>query len=215
MSTSAQNVTTAEMNGFHYVHVPGQASQTLFLMHGTGADEYDLLQLGAHLAPDAPVISARGRSPEGPVNRWFARFGPGVLDEEDIRRRADELAGFVPAVAAERGADAAKVWAVGFSNGANMAAAMLMLHPDVFAGAVLLRPMLPLAPEVAPALAGKPVYMASGTMDTMIPRASTEQLIEHLTTYGADLTVRWKEAGHGLGADELPPIQEWLGSRLG
>ncbi len=214
MSASANDVTTAELRGFSYVHVPGSKEQSLFLLHGTGADEYDLLGLGSHLAPDASIISARGRSPEGSVNRWFARFGPGVLDEEDIVKRAAELSEFVPAAAQAHEVNPSGIWAVGFSNGANMAAAMLLLHPDIFAGAVLLRPMLPLEPEAMPELTRKPVYVASGTRDTMIPRASTDRLLELLESSGADVTVRWQEAGHGLGPDELPPIVEWLGARI-
>lgn len=215
MTGSDQNATAAQLLGFNYVHVPGSSEHSLFLLHGTGADEYDLLGIGAHLAADAPVISARGRAPEGTVNRWFARFGPGRLDEQDIRRRAEELAAFVPAAANEHGLDPSKIWAVGFSNGANMAAAMLLLYPEVFAGAVLLRPMLPLEPETTLRLDDKPVYVASGTMDTMIPRQSTERLIELLGAAGADLTVSWKDAGHGLGADELPAIGEWMRERMG
>lgn len=92
---------------------------------------------------------------------------------------------------------------------------MLMLYPDVFAGAVLLRPMLPLEPDRALHLTGKPVYVASGTMDTMIPRHSTERLIELLDSAGADLSVGWKDAGHGLKAEELPAIGEWMRERMG
>lgn len=212
-SHKRREVVFDELLGFHYVHVPGEGDP-LFLLHGTGADEYDLLQLGAYLAPDAPIISARGRAPEGSVNRWFARFAPGVLDEEDVRRRADELAGFLMEVTARHGADPARLWAVGFSNGANMAAAMLLLHPAAFAGAILLRPMLPLQAEAPASLTGIPVYVASGTADTMIPRASTEELIATLEKSGADLSVNWEHAGHGLGQSELDKARSWLTSRM-
>lgn len=91
-----------ELAGFRYIHRPGNGGPTLLLLHGTGGDEHDLLDLGAYLAPDAALVSPRGRAPETeasgrPVNRWFARLAPGVLDEADIRRRAAELAQFVPA----------------------------------------------------------------------------------------------------------------------
>jgi predicted esterase len=186
----------------------------MLLLHGTGGDEFDLLGIGAHLAPGSNLISPRGRAPEGLVNRWFARFAPGVLDEEDIVLRAAELAEFVPTAARRHGLDDSAVWAVGFSNGANIAAALMLLHPEILAGAVLLRPMLPLRPEQTPDLSGLPVYVAAGTRDTMIPRSSTEELAVLLEESGADVNANWVEADHGLLREEIDQARLWLSARL-
>ena len=213
-ATSGPPAAAAELSGFQYVIRPGNHDVTLLLLHGTGGDEYDLLDLGAFLSPGSSLVGARGRAPEGTVNRWFARFSPGVLDEDDIRRRAEELSGFVSAVTRQNRLNALKVWAVGFSNGANMAAAMLLLRPGLFAGAVLFRPMLPLLPESVPDLAGIPVLIASGMRDTMIPRHSTEDLAALLTRSGAQAEVRWADAGHRFGHDEVEQARQWLERRL-
>ena len=203
-----------ELGGFTYVQMGDGCDTTVLLLHGTGGDEYDLLSLGAHLAPESNLISPRGRAPEGVVNRWFARFSPGVLDEEDIVLRSGELAAFVSAAARRHGVNNGAIWAVGFSNGANMAAAMLLLHSEVFAGAVLLRPILPLRPEHTPDLGGLPVYIAAGARDTMIPRHSTEALVKLLVASGADVTAEWVEADHGLLREEIDQVRIWLSGRL-
>jgi predicted esterase len=218
MSTAAaggRTVAALERAGFHYVHRAGDSAVTAVLLHGTGGDEFDLLELGAYLAPGATLLSPRGRAPEGSVNRWFARFAPGVLDTEDIIRRAGELETFVRDAVVHHELDADRTWAVGFSNGANMAAAEMLLHPEVFAGAVLLRPMLPLRPERVPDLSGRPVYVAAGTMDTMIPRESTEELVALLRRAGADVTESWVDAGHRFGVDEVTAAREWLTEAAG
>ncbi|WP_081942163.1 alpha/beta hydrolase [Spirochaeta lutea] len=184
----------------------------LVLLHGTGGDEYDLLDLGGFVAPGSTLVSPRGRAPEGALNRWFARHAEGVLDQEDIRRRAGELADFLVQLREVHGIEPGSLFALGFSNGANMAAAMLLLYPGLLAGAVLLRPMLPLEPETRPDLGGKPVYIAAGTRDTMIPPESTRSLIARLEEAGADLQVRWAEAGHRFSMTEVGQAGAWFRS---
>jgi len=142
--------------------------------------------------------------------RFFRRLRPGVFDEEDIRARAAELATFVAESSGEYGVDGGAVWAVGFSNGANIAASLLLLHPGVLAGAVLLRPMLPLEPEEGLRLSGVPVYIAAGTRDEMIPQEATEALIQRLERADAEVTVAWADAGHRFGREELEAAREWL-----
>ncbi len=182
---------------------------TLLLLHGTGGDEYDLLELGGHIAPTALLVSPRGRAPENGMNRWFARHAAGVLDVDDIRRRAEELRLFIRELSEKRDIAGENLWMLGFSNGANMAAAMLLLYPDVAAGAVLLRPMLPLTPDQNPDLTGKPVFIAAGRRDTMIPRESTERLIEILEESGADLTALWSDGGHQFSMEEVTEATRW------
>ncbi len=211
-----------DLKGFTYVVSPAvdippdtpnssaaAPEDTFLLLHGTGGDEYDLLSLGAYVAPEALLISPRGRAPENGMNRWFARHAAGVLDEKDIRRRAHELAHFIPALRTRHNLGNRAIWALGFSNGANMVAAMLLLYPDLFAGAVLMRPMLPLRPDTTPDLHGTPVYIAAGTQDTMIPGDSTRELIALLNDSGADLTVAWAEGGHQFSMGEVQQVREW------
>jgi predicted esterase len=201
---------TREALGFTHIFGERQGPRTLLLLHGTGGDERDLIPLGEFLDPDAHILSPRGNVREGQMARFFRRLRPGVFDEEDIRARASELARFATEASEEYGVDGDGIWAVGFSNGANIAASLLLLHPELLAGAVLLRPMLPLEPNAEPELAGVPVYIAAGTMDEMIPRESTEALIERLKGAGAAVTVEWAEAGHRFGREELEGAKEWL-----
>lgn len=202
------------LEGFTYVVSPGTDTSTgVMLLHGTGGDEYDLLDLGTVTAPGTTLISPRGRAPENGMNRWFSRHAAGVLDEEDIRRRALELSRFIPAARNRHGISTDGLWALGFSNGANMAAAMLLLYPNAFSGAILMRPMLPLKPDTLPDISGLPVYVAAGTRDTMIPGESTRELLTLLERCGADLTVTWADRGHQFGTDEVDDVRQWFAGK--
>lgn len=201
---------TREALGFTHISGERKGPRTLLLLHGTGGDERDLLPLGAFLDADAHILSPRGNVREGEMARFFRRLRPGVFDEEDLRARAEELARFVEDATREYGFEPRSVWAVGFSNGANIAASLLLLHPGAVAGAVLLRPMLPVEPEKELDLAGVPVYVAAGRSDEMIPQDSTEALIHRLKGAGADVTVSWADAGHRFGREELEAAREWL-----
>ncbi len=192
---------------------PSQAEDPgfgLVLLHGTGADENDLVPLGRQVAPDAPLLSPLGKVRENGQPRWFKRKRPGVFDEEDLRTRADELARFLEDAADEYGLDTARLVALGFSNGSNIAATLLLLHPNVLRAAVLLRPMTPLEPATLPDLEGIPVFMAAGRNDRLVPQESVETLASMLRTAGADVTLRWANAGHGLTRDEVQDAQEWF-----
>jgi predicted esterase len=199
-----------------FVHrfVPGTSAATLLVLHGTGGDENDLLPLARELAPDAALLSPRGPVLENGMPRFFRRLAIGVFDEADVTRRAAELAGFVIAAARAYGFDPARVFALGHSNGANMAAAVLLLHPDALAGAALLRAVLPLEPERTPELAGKPVWIAAGREDPYSPGPRVEALAERLRAAGAEVELRWSAAGHGLDEKEWSAAREWLGRHL-
>ncbi len=167
-------------NDLGYIHrfVPAEKGNplTLLLLHGTGGSEDDLLGLGKSLAPGAALLSPRGNSLDEGMPRFFRRFGEGQFDEKDIIRRAGELASFVSAAAERYSFDAGKVIALGYSNGANIAAAVMLLHPKVFAGAMLLRAMVPLEPETPADLSGKSVLMCSARNDQIVPVANTTRL---------------------------------------
>lgn len=196
-------------------YVPAKGSAlTLLLLHGTGGDENDLLPLGQALAPGAGLLSPRGQVNEDGMARFFRRIRPGVFDEEDIRRRATELSDFVTDCATQYGFDPAKVLAMGYSNGANMAAANLLLTPELLGGAVLLRAQLPLTPVVQPVLTGKPVLVLAGTQDAMISPSGTEALAKLLAKCGAQVEVQWQETGHGLTPDDFGAVKKFLAPLL-
>src|ERR671920_164138 len=183
---------------------------TLLLLHGTGGDENDLLPLGRMLDERAALLSPRGKVLENGMPRFFRRLSMGVFDEEDLVNRTHELASFVEEAASEYGLDPKRLFAVGFSNGANIAASLLLLHPDLLAGAVLLRAMAPFEPEMSPDLSGTPVYLAAGRSDQMVPPESTEHLAELLKAAGAEVTLDWQPGGHGIGRTEIEAARSWL-----
>jgi phospholipase/carboxylesterase len=177
-------------------------------LHGAGGDETDLLGLGPLLAPGAGLLSPRGKVLENGMPRFFRRLAEGVLDETDVRRRADELAGFV-AEARDAYGLAAPV-ALGFSNGANIAAALLLLRPEALAGAVLLRAMVPLRDPPAADLAGKPVLLLSGAADPLVPAENAARLAAMLAQAGAEVRHETVPAGHGLSQADLAIAKDWL-----
>ncbi len=203
--------------GFIHRFVPATdqtIATTLLLLHGTGGSETDLLQLGRTLAPGAALLSPRGKVLENGMPRFFRRLAEGVFDLENLRQNTHELADFVEAAVAHYGLDAGRVVAVGYSNGANIAASTLLLRPRVLSGAVLLRAMLPLEPEIVPDLQGVPVLLASGRHDNLVPHSSIERLAALLQQTGADVTLRWQEAGHGLEQEEIVAAQQWVERRM-
>jgi phospholipase/carboxylesterase len=180
----------------------------LLLLHGTGGDENDLLPLGLAIAPGAALLSVRGQVLEHGMPRFFRRLAAGVFDEEDVHRRANELADFV--VDARKRYGLAAPIALGYSNGANIAAALLLLRPDVLAGAMLLRAMVPLREAPAADLAGKPVLIVSGESDPIIPPANSERLATMLEQAGAEVQHRTLPVGHQLSQADLTCARDWL-----
>lgn len=195
---------------FTHRHEPAltQGLPPLLLLHGTGGDENDLIPLGRTIAPGAALLSPRGKVLENGMPRFFRRLAEGVFDEADVRFRADELADFVAEAREVYGLEAPI--AVGFSNGANIAAAMLMLRPEALAGAVLLRAMVPLSDPPQADLAGKRVLMVSGSMDPIIPLDNSSSLAAWLETSGADMQHSVLPLGHGLSRQDLSLAQEWF-----
>ena len=193
-----------------FVPAEGPDAPTLLLLHGTGGDENDLLPLGRMLDEQAALLSPRGKVLENGMPRFFRRLAMGVFDQEDLVNRTHELAEFVTASASEYGFDPGRVFAGGFSNGANIAASLLLLHPDLLAGAVLLRAMAPFEPEMSPDLSGTPVYLAAGRSDQMVPPENTERLAELLKAAGAEVTLDWQPGGHGIGRTEIEAARSWL-----
>lgn len=180
----------------------------LLLLHGTGGDENDLLPLGQELLPGAALLSPRGKVMEHGMPRFFRRLAEGVFDLEDLKVRTAELAEFI--AGARKAYNLPEPVAVGFSNGANIAASLLLSQPDALSGAVLLRAMLPFEPVPMPSLTGKPVLLLSGSSDQMIPAAATQRLVDVLQTSGADLEYKTLPTGHGLTRNDLFLATQWL-----
>lgn len=198
---------------FIYKFVPPSGSTlTVLLLHGTGGDENDLLPIGRGLAPGAALLSPRGRVDENGMARFFRRIREGVFDEDDIRRRAGELRRFVLDAAAEHHFDPERVVALGYSNGANIAAALLLLYPGLLAGAVLMRATLPLAPETPAEIPGTPVLILAGEHDRILPAEGTVKLAQILSQAGAKVEVRWHNMGHELGPEDFAAAREFLKS---
>ncbi|MFT8243415.1 alpha/beta hydrolase [Roseomonas sp. BN140053] len=180
----------------------------LLLLHGTGGNESDLLPLGLAVAPGAALLSPRGQVLEGGMPRFFRRLAEGVFDEADLRRRTEELADFVLAARERYGLEAPV--ALGFSNGANIAAALLLLRPEVLRGAALLRATAPLQDPPQTPLAGRPVLILSGATDPLVPAARSEALAAQLAGLGATVQHRTLPAGHGLSQADVTLTRNWL-----
>ena len=180
----------------------------LLLLHGTGGDENDLLDLGRMISPGSALLSPRGKILENGMPRFFRRLSEGVFDEEDVKFRANELADFVAEARRAYGLEAPV--AVGFSNGANIAAAMLMLRPEALAGAALLRAMVPLSSAPQVDLAGKRVLMISGAMDPIIPADNSNRLAASLSASGAEVQHQMLPTGHNLSQTDLSLLVKWF-----
>jgi predicted esterase len=207
----------AQAFGFAYRFEPPVAGApgedlTILALHGTGGDEHDLVPLARALAPGAAVLSPRGQVLEGGAPRFFRRLREGVFDLEDLAARTEALGDFVDGAAASHGIDRGRIVAVGFSNGANVAASLLLRRPGALAGALLLRAMVPFEPETPPvAGAVRPVVtIAAGLMDPLVPRAQAERLAELLRSVGAETTLEFVPAGHQLTQRDLAVGQALL-----
>ena len=195
--------------GFTHRFEPGTDPRfTLLALHGTGGDENDLVPLARRLAPDAAVLSPRGRVLENGMPRFFRRLAEGVFDEADLVARTHELARFVENAAARYAFDPSRVIAVGYSNGANIAASLMLLEPGVLAGGVLFRAMPPLTPPSPPDLRNVRALIAAGRHDPYSRHA--EALAKSLRGFGAAIDLRWMEAGHELTPGDLAIAAEWL-----
>jgi predicted esterase len=202
------------VNFIHVYHPPANpGGPILLLLHGTGGNEHDLVPLGETLLPGAGILSPRGKVLERGMPRFFRRLAEGVFDIEDLKLRTAELADFVTATAAERRFSLRELVAVGFSNGANIAGALLLLRPDVLGAGVLFRAMVPLTPETLPEMGATPVLISNGKMDPLVSADETERLAALLRSAGADVTVSWQNSGHELTQRDVITAREWLAQR--
>ncbi len=204
------------LSSYHHVFQPGTdpAAPPLLLLHGTGGNEHDLLPLARQLSPGSAVLSPRGDVSEHGARRFFARLAEGVFDPAEVTRRTQGLAGFILAASAHHGLAPGRLIAVGFSNGANIAAALLQLRPETLAGAILLRPMVVLdQPAAAGSLSGKRILIASGTHDPIVPPDHPARLAALLQAGGADVALHSAPAGHNLTSGDLAAARNFLARR--
>ena len=197
--------------GFAHVFESGSSDWTLLLLHGTGGDEHDLVGLGRQLAPSAALLSPRGQVLENGMPRFFRRLAVGQLDIPDLLARTDQLASFISDATTAYGLDASKVVAIGLSNGANIAASVLLRSPGTLRAAGLLRPMLPYEPEQIPELTGTDVLIEAGERDPYSSSEQVSRLTEILRAGGAEVTTTIAPgAGHGLTQDDLRQLAAWV-----
>ncbi|MDQ3697935.1 MAG: VOC family protein [Gemmatimonadota bacterium] len=218
-ATGQENVSGSAL-GFVHRYIPPAVgaeragSTTLLLLHGTGGDEDDLLPLGRALLPGAGMLSPRGKVVERGAPRFFRRLAEGVFDQEDLARRTEELADFVAAAVAAYQLEPGGIVAVGFSNGANIAASLLLRRSGALRGAVLLSPMVPFEPDTLSDLAGTSVFIGAGRADPIVPAAQVERLAELLRQTGAGVTVHWQPGGHSITKDEVEAARQWIANFL-
>lgn len=202
----------SELSFLHrYEPATDSSKPPLLLLHGTGGDENDLLGLGAMVSPGSALLSPRGKILENGMPRFFRRLAEGVFDEDDLRFRANELADFIAEARKAYGLEAP--FAVGFSNGANIAAATMMLRPETLAGAALLRAMVPFRNVPRLDLTGKRVLMISGALDPIIPAENSKRLAASLAESGAEVQHETLPTGHNLSQTDLNLLVKWFGAQ--
>lgn len=214
---SADALPTVDLTEWPHTFTEGDAADApvVLTLHGTGGDEREIAALGPALVPGAAVLSPRGRVREGMANRWFRRLGEGVFDVDDVIARAGELAAFVTAAREHYGLGERRLIATGFSNGANIALATALLHPDVVSTAVAFSGMHPFAErEPGGSAAGVALLLLNGDHDAMAPATSVDRLVAFASARGASVDRRRRPGGHGIDRAELAAAQEWLAARL-
>jgi phospholipase/carboxylesterase len=202
------------MSTLSYIHrfEPGTdpAAPPLLLLHGTGGNESDLIPLGQQLSPGSALLSPRGDVSEHGARRFFARLAEGVFDPAEVMRRTHALADFIVAASSRYGLAPGRLTAVGFSNGANIAATLLLLRPETLGAAVLLRPMVVLEPPRLPDLKDRRVLISSGRLDPIVPPDHPDRLADQLRRAGASVTLQTQVASHGLVPADFASAKEFL-----
>lgn len=191
---------------------PG-SPDTLVVLHGTGGNENDLLGLAQTVAPGAAVISPRGKVLEAGAPRFFRRLAEGVFDPAEVRASGEELAEFIRAAVTRYELDPNRVFALGYSNGANIASTVMLIEPVLIRAAVLIRPMLVFEPEEKADLTGKAALISAGRVDPIVPTVNVEKLVRLLEERGAEVTLKWQLGGHNLVPSEIKEAADWLGLR--
>lgn len=187
---------------------------TLVLFHGTGGNEEDLIFLGNEIEPNATILSPRGKVLENNMPRFFRRLAEGVFDIEDLKFRTHDLADFIQKCSLHYKFDLNQTIAVGFSNGANIAASMLLLRPDLLQGAILFRAMVPLIPNPLPNLSNKKILLAAGLSDPIVSRTETDNLFRLFQKTNANITLKWQQSSHNLIQEDVLVARKWISNNF-
>jgi phospholipase/carboxylesterase len=182
---------------------------TLLLLHGTGGNEKDLLALAGRVDQGASVLSVRGNVLENGMSRYFKRLAEGVFDEEDLIFRTKELNEFLDEAAVKYDFDRDNIVAIGYSNGANIAASLLFHYQNALKGAILHHPMVPIRGIELPDLSGKNIFIAAGTNDPICPREESKELKLLLEMADAKVGIHWEDRGHQLTDKEVEAASQW------
>ncbi|MDR4226009.1 alpha/beta hydrolase [Bacillus mojavensis] len=192
-----------------HIFEKGTSDNVLLLLHGTGGNEHDLLSLGRFIDPDAHLLGVRGSVLENGMPRFFKRLSEGVFDEKDLVERTKELKDFIDEAAQTHQFDQSRVIAVGYSNGANIAASLLFHYADVLKGAILHHPMVPIRGLELPDMTGLPVFIGAGKYDPLCTKEESEELHRCLLDSGASASVFWQDGGHQLTQHEAEQARQW------
>ncbi len=187
---------------------------TLLLLHGTGGDEHDMIPIGAMFGKGVNLLSPKGKVSEFDSARYFRRLAEGVFDVEDLKFRTTELRDFIVEAAATHNFDGKRVVALGYSNGANIAGSMLLMYPDVLAGMMQFRPMIPFEPSPEFTILGTPVCISSGATDFTVSPEERQHWSHILTMAGADVTTYIVDAGHNLTQTDVTNAIAWFHERF-
>lgn len=199
--------------GFIHRFIPAtdpSVPETIVVLHGTGGTENDLIGIGQAVAPGAAVLSPRGNVLENGAARFFRRLAEGLFDPAEVRSRGEELARFIRSAVARYDLDPARIFALGYSNGANIASTVMLLEPGLIQSSVLFRPMLVFEPSDEKDLTGASALISAGRMDDIVPTSSVEQLAGLLEKRGVDVTLKWQLSGHNLVPSEVREAADWL-----
>ncbi len=212
MSGVTSLAAVSEALGFRHRFVPAKTpgnAATVVLLHGTGGDENDLISFGDAIAPGAALLSPRGKVLENGSPRFFRRLGEGLFDPDEVRTRAFELARFVGDAVNAYALDESRIFALGYSNGANIASTIMLLTPSLFRGAILFRPMVVYEPESESDLTGHSVFISAGRLDAVVPSSDPDRLLRIFAAHKADVTLRWQVAGHDLAPADIGDAARW------
>ncbi|RFB90879.1 esterase [Rhizobium leguminosarum bv. trifolii] len=191
----------------HRLHAGAPDKPMLLVLHGTGGDENQFFEFGRRLLPEATVLSPRGDVFEHGAARFFRRTGEGVYDMADLSRATEKMAAYVTALAGKH--QASQILGLGFSNGANILANVL-IEKGIFDAAVLMHPLIPFQPEAQATLAGRKVLVTAGRRDPIAPVPVTEALSEHLKNRGADVKTVWHPGGHEIAPLEIDAVRDFF-----
>jgi phospholipase/carboxylesterase len=208
--------------GFAHIFINSKSSDnndlakkfTLVLLHGTGGNEEDLIPLGKEIESTASILSPRGKVLENGMPRFFRRLAEGVFDKEDLKFRTHELADFIQKCSLHYKFDLRKTIAIGFSNGANIAASLLLLRPDIFEGAILFRAMIPLVPNPLPDLSNKKILLSAGVNDPIVSRMETESLYRLFQNANTNIVLKWQNSSHNLIQEDIVAARKWISNNF-